>query len=222
MLNFMTLKDKHGKQWQRYTQHAFLQQILSGTLPSNRFQYYLVQDYVFLIQYAKVLACAIQKSQTQQQMSFAYDLMSMVLREELETHISYCQTWGISKEQLFITVQHVDNQAYTSYLLQFGVTGSYMDIMTALAPCCLGYFEMGCQLEKNLGKRLEGHPYKCWITTYSGKQYCRIAKKFESFLDALYKDCAPDAFDRQSQIFLRAVEYEIGFWDVIMQHKLTQ
>ena len=35
--------------WKQYTEHAFVQQLGDGTLPTENFRYYLIQDYLFLV-----------------------------------------------------------------------------------------------------------------------------------------------------------------------------
>ncbi|MEP4433564.1 MAG: thiaminase II, partial [Hyphomicrobiales bacterium] len=62
MIFFQSLKDACRQDWLAYTQHDFVRQMGEGTLPRPAFQKYLVQDYLFLIQFARAHALAVYKS----------------------------------------------------------------------------------------------------------------------------------------------------------------
>lgn len=35
--------------WKAYTEHEFVQRLADGTMPEEQFEYYLIQDYLFLV-----------------------------------------------------------------------------------------------------------------------------------------------------------------------------
>ena len=49
---FDRLKAVAAADWQSYVNHYFVRQLGAGTLPHAAFRTYLVQDYLFLIQFA--------------------------------------------------------------------------------------------------------------------------------------------------------------------------
>src|SRR5690625_7361481 len=51
-------------EWEGYTHHSFVEQLGEGTLHLAAFQDYLVQDYLFLIQFARANALAAYKSRS--------------------------------------------------------------------------------------------------------------------------------------------------------------
>ena len=61
---FDRLKESCAKDWQKYTEHEFVRQLGAGTLPEAAFRHYLIQDYLFLIQFARAYALAVYKSDT--------------------------------------------------------------------------------------------------------------------------------------------------------------
>jgi hypothetical protein len=50
--------------WKRHTEHEFIARLADGTLPVEVFKYYLVQDYLYLIQFARANALAGYKAKT--------------------------------------------------------------------------------------------------------------------------------------------------------------
>ena len=57
------LKAKAGKVWEDGYNHPFVQELGAGTLDREKFKFYLLQDYLYLLQYAKVFAIAAVKSE---------------------------------------------------------------------------------------------------------------------------------------------------------------
>ena len=61
---FSRLKAAAADDWASYVDHDFVRQLGDGTLPEAAFRTYLVQDYLFLIQFARAYALATYKSRT--------------------------------------------------------------------------------------------------------------------------------------------------------------
>ena len=61
---FDRLKAAASADWVSYVDHAFVRQLGAGTLPPVAFRTYLVQDYLFLIQFARAYALATYKCRT--------------------------------------------------------------------------------------------------------------------------------------------------------------
>lgn len=57
-----SLKDRAGKVWEDGYNHPIVQELGKGTLDKEKFQFYLLQDYQYLLQYAKVFALAVVKA----------------------------------------------------------------------------------------------------------------------------------------------------------------
>ena len=59
---FERLKTEASAEWRAYTEHPFTAGLADGTLPEAAFRHYLVQDYLFLIEFARAYALAVYKS----------------------------------------------------------------------------------------------------------------------------------------------------------------
>lgn len=80
-------------------------------------------------------------------------------------HVAYCESWGISKEELLSTPESPATLGYTNYLLDAGLRGDDLTLMVALLACLLGYGEVGLWLKKQAGSdadgfHINGNPYK--------------------------------------------------------------
>lgn len=106
--------------------------------------------------------------------------------------------------------------AYTRYVLEAGYSGDYLDLLAALAPCVLGYGEIGARLLSEAGET----PYRDWIETYGGKDYQDACNAAGGLLDgALERRFGADwaALPRWQGLvkrFTDATRLEVGFWEM--------
>lgn len=68
------------------------------------------------------------------------------IAKESQLHLDYCAKWGITKEEVLNTPESVYNAAYTRYVLDKGMSGDLLDLKAAMAPCLIGYGEIGFML----------------------------------------------------------------------------
>mgnify|MGYP003314390775 FL=1 len=61
---FYKLKNSCKKEWSEYTNHKFLIDLANNKLPNKNFKKYLVQDYIFLQQFLRILSLSVYKSTT--------------------------------------------------------------------------------------------------------------------------------------------------------------
>ncbi len=150
-----------GDAWRDYTRHAFVEGLRDGTLPREDFLRYLVQDYLFLIHFSRAWALAVTKAETLEEMRACADTVHALLGEEMRLHVTTCAAEGIPEAELFAARETPQNLAYTRYVLDAGHSGDFLDLMAALAPCVLGYGEIGMRLAAEAGRT----PYADWIAT---------------------------------------------------------
>ena len=212
---FFCLRDSSGAIWKDYLQHPFVQSIGNGSLPENSFKYYLVQDYLFLIQFSRAYALAAYKSETLEDMRSAATSMINILDFEMELHIKYCSTWGLTPDDLSKECENIATTAYTRFVLECGHRGDLLDLMTALAPCVVGYAEIGRNLAETPTVGQKPNPFKSWIDMYSGEDYQKIALSAIQQLQSLFKKRgSPDRYNSLSSIFNQATRLEIEFWEM--------
>src|SRR6478736_4977691 len=92
---FSRLKAAAADDWASYVDHDFVRQLGDGALPEAAFRMYLVQDYLFLIQFARAYALATYKSRTLADMKAAKAGLSAILDLEMDLHIRLCGRWGL-------------------------------------------------------------------------------------------------------------------------------
>ncbi|HCJ68322.1 MAG TPA: thiaminase II [Corynebacterium casei] len=215
MTLFADLKKAIGTEWTDYTEHEFVRELGEGTLPLPVFQDYLVQDYHFLVQFARANALAAYKSRKLADIKDATGALQAILHET-ELHRRLTARWGITEEALDAAAEKQTTVAYTRYVLDTGMSGDLLDMHVALSPCSIGYAEIGAALEPQRTRALdagEEHPYGEWIAEYSGTEFQTAARAATERLDALTAGgVTAERFDSLVEIFRAATRLEAAFW----------
>ena len=208
---FDRLRHGAGPFWSEFTGHPFVRGLGDGTLPTPAFRRYLTQDYLFLIQFARAYALAGYKAQRLADLRAASDGCAAILGE-LPLHVSFCAGWDLDEAGMAAEPEALETVAYTRFVLDCGAAGDLLDLYAALAPCVLGYAEIGLQLA---ARPIPGNPYAAWIATYAGPDYQAAAGTTRNTLARLWAERGGDARAAALQeTFSTAVRLETAFWNM--------
>ena len=209
-----------GDTWSAYTHHPFVEGLRSGSLPQAAFLHYLAQDYLFLIHFARAWALAVVKADTLEDMAAAAATVHGLLHEETRLHVATCAAAGIDRAALAATEEAAENLAYTRYVLETGYSGDILDLLAVLAPCVLGYGEIGARLAATAAPETS---YRPWIDAYASADYQQICREAGALIDGVAaRRLGPDlaASPRWPQLagrFRTATRLEVGFWQMGLQ-----
>lgn len=210
---FDRLRAAASDDWRAYVDHDFVRRLGAGTLPEAAFRAYLVQDYLFLIQFARAYALAAYKSRTLDDIRAAQAGLAAIL-DETALHVRLCGRWGLTPEALEAAPEHQATVAYTRFVLDCGAAGDLLDLHVALAPCVVGYAEIGRALAQGIGA-LDGHPYREWIAEYAGESYQGVATRARRHLDGLASRAMTEGrFAELAALFGKASRLEADFWQM--------
>ena len=212
---FERLKTKAAAEWRAYTEHPFTAGLADGTLPETAFRHYLVQDYLFLIEFARAYALAVYKSPQLTDMREAASGLSAILDVEMNLHVKLCAGWGLSPRDLEQAPPASEMLAYTRYVLDAGMRGDLLTLRVALAPCVVGYAEIAARLAARPDARDVTNPYRVWIDEYAGAPYQEVAAKARAHLDRLANLYVTPAREAELvTIFKEATRLETDFWEM--------
>jgi thiaminase (transcriptional activator TenA) len=212
---FERLKAGASAEWHAYTNHPFTAGLADGTLPEAAFRQYVVQDYLFLIEFARAYALAVYKSFQLADMREAAAGLSAILDVEMNLHVKLCASWGLSPADLEKAPPAAETLAYTRYVLDAGMRSDLLALKVALAPCVIGYAEIATRLAGQPQPSAATNPYRVWIDEYSGAPYQEVAAKARTHLDRLADLYATPAREAElSTIFKEATRLETDFWEM--------
>jgi len=203
--------------WDQFTHHVFVERLAAGDLPAHCFRYYLIQDYRFLIHFSRAWALAAYKSSTIDDIRECAATVHNLINDEIRLHVNYCADFGLDEASMAATPEHPANMAYTRFVMETGHAGDLLDLLAALAPCVVGYGEIGARLQQNA--RHNNNTYAAWITTYGGAEYRLVVTRASEQLDRVAKSRLGDLWSsprlvQLQQTFDTATALEIAFWQM--------
>ncbi len=212
---FGRLRRDAGAVWDGYVAHDFVRALGRGTLPEAAFRHFLVQDYLFLIHFARAHALAGFKATQLADIRGAAAAVSAIVDVEMPLHVSYCAGWGLSEEQMAGAPEALETTAYTRFVLERGLAGDLLDLQVALAPCLVGYGESGEWLLADPATRRDGNPYAEWIAAYTSESYRGVVRGSIAMLDRLGETHGVTArYPQLLATFVAATRLETAFWDM--------
>jgi len=212
---FSRLVAAAAEPWRAYTNHEFVRRLASGSLPEVCFRRYLIQDYLFLMHFARAWGLAIYKSDTLAEMRRAQRLVAATLDVEIELHVEYCRGWGLSATAMAAEPEAIATTAYTRFVLDRGLAGDRLDLETALAPCIIGYAVIASGRMTDAGTRFDGNPYREWLEIYAGADYQDLAREAQTALDEQFvRRGGEGRFPSLAANFASATRLETNFWQM--------
>lgn len=194
-------------------QHPFVTGIGDGTLPLEAFRLYMCQDYVFLIDYSRVLALAAAKAGDLDTMGRFAELLHETLNTEMALHRGFAAKFGISPDELEATQAAPGTRAYTQHLLTVAYGGDLADITAAILPCMWDYSDIG-QALSGQGSPSPQPLYNEWIQMYAAPEFAALATWLRDLLDRLGNGISAGRQARLSRLFADSCRYEYLFWDM--------
>ncbi|MEP3277783.1 MAG: thiaminase II [Stappiaceae bacterium] len=212
---FDRLKKDAGYRWTDYVEHEFVQNVGNGGLSKESFRHYLIQDYLFLVEFARAYALAIYKSPDVRHMNTALLGVKAILEVELDLHVELCGKWGMSREDLETSEEASANIAYTRFVLEAGMRGDLLDLLVALAPCIVGYAEIGAELSRQTNPGGGIPHYQRWIAEYAGDDYQNLTGAFGEWMDDVAETyLSENRYPHILETFNRACRLESDFWQM--------
>ena len=204
------LREEASHIWEKIFEHPFLAEMGDGSLPLEKFRFYAIQDYAYLINFARCLGLAGAKADDLETMRALADLFKASLTVEIEMLEGLCERIGIPPEELREAEAAPTNFAYTRHLLHIAYSGTVGEIMASMLPCMWSY-----QL---IGERLAGkteHPiYGEWCATYASKEYADLVGWFRGLTDRCAEGAGEAVRERMRRHFVLSSRYEYMFWEM--------
>jgi thiaminase (transcriptional activator TenA) len=194
----------------RILAHPFLAGLTDGSLPRETFAHYVVQDALYLLDYARALALVGAKAPDAQAIAtFAGDARGAI-EVERSLHEGLLQELGLTADQVRDTPVMPTTVAYTSYLLRSCYQGSFAEALAAVLPCYWIYAEVGAAL---LARSSPDPLYARWIGTYGGEAFGKIVAGVLDIVDRVGETAGAVEQASMREHVLTTSRYEWMFWD---------
>ena len=196
--------------WESYYSHPFVSGIGDGTLPIDKFQFYMIQDHKYLMQYAKVFALGVVKASSEADMRLFSGLITATLDTENAVHQSYLKQLGISREMIEQTPMCLNNESYTNYMISIAFKEGMAELATAVLACSWSYKLIGDHMEQIPGSK--DHP------SYTSQSFRDCNDVMIDLVDRFSEGYSEEQLQNLEQIIINCSKYEYQFWEMSWRH----
>jgi thiaminase/transcriptional activator TenA len=204
--------------WRSILGHSFLLEAAEGTLPMEKFQYYLKQDHAYLFEYCRFLGLAASRSESLGHIRFFSEVLRSEFEFEIEMQRSLAAQIGLDAGELTGAVMAPTTKAYTSFLIKVAATEDLGGALAALSPCPLSYVEIATRLTPSSRGAVAGGSvngaYDKWLKAYASKESVEVCDRLRGLLDEVGEAASASQRARMIRNFLDASRYEYMFWNM--------
>ena len=199
--------------WDAYNEHPFVMGIQEGTLPKDNFRFYMIQDSIYLRDYAKTFAVGVAKAKSLE----TADLFAKyipVMNGELNVHKGYLARLGVTQEEMDQARASLDNLSYTSYMLRVAYEEGEAEILAAILSCAYSYEIIAKNIVKNRPGSVDDEFYGDWIRGYASEGYAKDNVILLETLDRLTVHYTDAQIRHLCDVFVACSRYEQAFWEM--------
>lgn len=214
------LRSKADPLFEAIFRHPFVQGIAEGNLSGEQLAHYVRQDFQYLTVFCQVYGLAVSKSTRREDIAFFNEQIGFVLDSENHPHQNLARVSGYSIEELEGANELLPTaRNYTRHMLHAAHSGTLGELLSALYPCPLTYWEIGLGLKEEV-KPGDSHPFKEWIEFYADPVVGDICREFAGRIDRLAARAGEDERARMEDHYLTSCRMEYLFWE--MAHNLER
>ena len=203
--------------WQRNTAiyakilaMPFNADLVAGTLGSDRFRHYMIQDAHYLEGFARALSLASAKGLSADHVVHFAGAAQTAIVVERSLHAEFFVKFGVSAADFAEAKPSPVCDHYVSWLLRVAALEPFEVVLASLLPCFWIYREVGKDI---LGRAVKPNPYQAWIDTYAGVEFDEAVDAVIKVVDEVAAGVSPHTRDAMHAAFARACQHEWMFWD---------
>lgn len=200
--------------WDAYNEHPFVLVIQDGTLDQEKFKYYIIQDFLYLEEYAKVFALGIAKAKSPETTALFSKYVALLTEGEMDIHRGYMGKFAVSRKELEAAHRALDNLSYTSYMLRVAYEEGEAEILAAILSCAYSYEVIARKIVERNPAALDHPCYGDWVKGYANPQYSEANVLLLETTDRLTQHYTEQQVRHLVNIFISCSRYELAFWEL--------
>lgn len=204
--------------WDSYVNHDFVKQVAQGTLPKEKFRFFIEQDYAYLIDYARVHCIAGSKAPALEDIEKELHIVGSVRNEMGQHEKRLVEEFGVEDKDYFRQIKRgpaLNN--YSRYFNDIARRGNWQELVASLSPCLMGYGHALINNEKFI-KVKKGEVYYDWCHTYLSVWYQDAMAQGKELLNQVALTGSRTELDTLVTIYAEVCELETKFWDAALNY----
>lgn len=198
--------------WDMCAKTPFVREMQSGELPFEKFKQYMIQDSIYLKNYARIYGKAIYHSTSLKDIQVYYSVLNFVTDTESAVRLNYLKQFGMTDDDIEFIDPLPENQEYIDFMLDVAEQGNICEILMAALPCILSY----SYIFRKIAAAPESRQSRYWdfIQDYADDRYIKDYKVWCEFADTKCNHLPEKTQKRLSEIFEKTSKLELNFWNM--------
>lgn len=205
------LRKDSESEWKKIINHPFVVELYTGTLPMEKFNFYILQDYHYLVTAIKNFGVIASRADSVETMREVVEILHLESTSEFEGYGDLLIELGHTIEEASEIEPVPASVSYGSFLLSTSSTRPFAESITSVLPCFWSYAEIASSHRD----RIEGNSngiYREWAEVYLTDSYLSLVEKIKGLVNAAGERYQ---YDRLKNVFITASRYEHMFWDAV-------
>jgi len=218
VMSFMeSILQRNKPVWDKCIATLFVQDMKDGKLPIEDFKEYMIQDSIYLKNYARVYGKAIYHAETLREIQLYYSILNFVTDTESVVRLNYLRQFGMTDDDIEFIDPLPENRKYIDFLFETAERGNGCEILMAVLPCMLSY----SYIFRKLADEPESRKSKYWdfIQDYADDRYAESCKEWCDFADKKCVSLSEADRKKLGSIFEKAGYLELDFWNMAYRRK---
>jgi thiaminase (transcriptional activator TenA) len=190
--------------------HPFLQSLADGSLSTDRFRFYVIQDSHYLRGFSRALALTDARARSGDQTVLFTSSASNAIAVEQALHAGFIAELGLDQSAVATTPRTPTTTAYVNFVLANASTGSFAEAVAAVLACYWIYREVGREL---IARGSSSPLYQRWIETYGGEEFAATVARVLDVVDEIGTEVGAIERAHMRDLFATGCRYEWMFWD---------
>ena len=203
--------------WDKCIATLFVQDMKDGKLAIEDFKEYMIQDSIYLKNYARVYGKAIYHAETLREIQLYYSILNFVTDTESVVRLNYLRQFSMTDDDIEFIDPLPENRNYIDFLFETAERGNGCEILMAVLPCMLSY----SYIFRKLADEPESRKSKYWdfIQDYADDRYAESCKEWCDFADKKCGSLFKADQKKLGSIFEKAGYLELDFWNMAYRRK---
>lgn len=192
----------------------FIKELSDGSLPQEKFRFYMAQDSLYLEHFGRTLSLIAAKITDLQDVLAFMRFAENAIVVENALHESYFKDFGVSDKGVLQPACH----HYIHFLRSTAALESVEIAVAAVLPCFWIYREVGDYIYRT--QNTVDNPYEKWIATYAGEEFSAAVDQAIAICDKIAENSTEATRKRMTEAFIMASRMEFHFWEAAYELKM--
>jgi len=168
--------------WKEILNHPFVVELYEGTLPVEKFKFYVLQDYNYLVTMMRNFSVLASRAESVETIREMLEIAYLEATSEFESYEELLKQLGYTVEDAMRIELRQMNISYISFLLATSLQKTFLEGLAATLPCFWTYAEIA-EFHKDKLSRSKNSLYVEWASVYLSEPYRNLVNKMKELLD---------------------------------------